>query len=126
MSKERVHEVSANGFSAVAIHEGDVIVMELRGTADTQVLGALEETLPAVHEAARLREAREVVVDFRALEFMNSSCFKVFVTWLSRVQELEPDQQYQIKFLSDDGKHWQRRSLTALSCFAADLVSIES
>ncbi len=77
--------------------------------------------------AAQLKQVRvrEVVVDMRELEFMNSSCFKSFVTWLTDVQQLERDKQYQIRFLSDSSKHWQRRSQFALSCFAVDLVKIE-
>jgi hypothetical protein len=65
------------------------------------------------------------VVDFRAFDFMNSSCFKAFVTWIGLVQELESG-QYKIRFLSDEGKHWQRRSLDALRCFAVDLIQIEN
>jgi hypothetical protein len=57
---------------------------------------------------------------------MNSSCFKTFITWIVRVRNLAPDAQYKIRFLSDQEKHWQRRSLGALSCFAVDLIRIES
>jgi hypothetical protein len=57
---------------------------------------------------------------------VNSSCFKAFVVWLEHIQELEAGQQYHLRFYSDDTKAWQRRSLQALSCFAVELVHIES
>jgi hypothetical protein len=57
---------------------------------------------------------------------MNSSCFKAFVSWLGVLQDVDRVRQYRIRFLSDDQKHWQRRSLSALCCFAVDLVRIES
>jgi hypothetical protein len=76
-------------------------------------------------EAVRL-SASKVIVDFRELEFMNSSCFKIFVAWLAQVRDLEATQQYRIHLLSNPNLLWQRRSLAALSCFAVDLVAIET
>jgi hypothetical protein len=86
----------------------------------------LDGLLPRVHEEALRRSAAEVVVDFRKLEFMNSSCFKSFVTWISEVQELAPEKQYRLRLLSSPEMHWQRRSLHALRCFAVDLISVET
>lgn len=82
--------------------------------------------LTRVHEEALRRGVSEVAVDFRQCDFVNSSCFKAFVVWLEQIQELAPPQQYKLRFFSNDTKSWQRRSLGALSCFAVDLVSIES
>jgi hypothetical protein len=48
------------------------------------------------------------------------------VSWIGQVQDLEAHRQYRIRFLSDDNKHWQRRSLGALSCFAVDLIQVET
>ncbi len=67
---------------------------------------------------------RRVVVDFRALELMSSSCFESFVTWIGQVQEALPGERYPIEFRSNAQMHWQRRSLNALRCFALDLVTI--
>ena len=94
------------------------------GTADMHAIEELDAYLGAVHDAAVARHARRVVVDFRALEFMNSSCFKSFVTWIGQVQETPPGERYPIEFRSNTLMHWQRRSLNALRCFALDLVTI--
>jgi hypothetical protein len=96
------------------------------GNADTRAMAPLETLLCAMHDAALRSATREVAVDLRELEFMNSSCFKTFVTWIVKVQELATDKQYTLRFLSDENKHWQRRSLGALSCFAVDLIKIET
>ena len=45
---------------------------------------------------------------------------------ISAVATLEDAGEGQISFLSNPNMHWQRRSLAALSCFAVDLVSIET
>ncbi len=103
-----------------------VVTVRFRGTADVEAKPALDHYVAALHEEARRVGASKVEVDFRELEFMNSSSFKVFVTWLSQVQELPTDAQYRIHFLSNPNMHWQRRSLAALSCFAVNLVTIET
>jgi len=68
----------------------------------------------------------EIVVDMHALEFMAASCFTELVAWLTRLQELEPDDRYRIRFRSNPTILWQKRSLRALSCFDTDIVTIES
>jgi anti-anti-sigma factor len=103
-----------------------VMTVRFRGTADVEAKPGLDHYVAAMHEEACRIGTSKVVVDFRELEFMNSSSFKVFVTWLSQVQELPADKQYRIHFLSNPSMHWQRRSLAALSCFAVDLVTIEA
>lgn len=96
------------------------------GTADVDAKVYLDEVVTKLHEEALRLAATKVEVDFRELEFMNSSSFKVFVSWLAQVQELATDKQYRIHLRSNPNLHWQRRSLAALSCFAVDLVAIET
>lgn len=102
------------------------IVVSLAGTADTAVREPLEEFFTQVHSEAVRLTTPTVVVDLRELEFMNSSCLKVFVAWLARLRELEAPAQYKVCFRSNPKLLWQRRSLAALSCFAIDLVTIET
>lgn len=115
-----------NDFSAVAKAEGERLVLELAGTADARAVDSLGRVLRGLHEHALAQRARMVTVDFRAAEFMNSSCFKAFVVWIDSVQAEAPERQYKITFLSNPEFHWQRRSLHALACFAADLIALET
>jgi anti-anti-sigma factor len=116
----------AEEFDAKARQEQDALVLELSGTADLRIQQQLDEFLESAHSHAQKLSVREVVVDLRKLEFMNSSCFKAFVSWIGDLQQLEPASQYKIRFLSEPRMLWQRRSLHALSCFAVDLISIET
>ena len=97
-----------------------------RGNADMASIEPLDEYLHAVHAQAGLHQVTSVIVDFRALEFMNSSCFKCFVEWLGKVQDLDASQRYRVVFDSNAEMHWQRRSLNALRSFAMDVVTIEA
>jgi hypothetical protein len=125
MSELRVQPVKLHEFSLEPALEGANFSIRLLGTADARAQRTIGATLPQVHAEALRLAVREVTVDYRELEFMNSSCFKEFITWLGEVRVLPSHTKYRIRFLSDSGKHWQRRSLTALSCFAVDLVEIE-
>jgi hypothetical protein len=106
--------------------EGTGVLIKLVGSAESEAMTALDDLLTKMHARAVEGAVREVTVDMRDLDFMNSSCFKAFVSWIGEVQDLETQRQYRIRFLSDEQKHWQRRSLGALSCFAVDLIQVET
>jgi hypothetical protein len=94
------------------------------GNADLNVRLALDRFLSSVHREARLHGVREVTVDLRSLDFMNSSCLKSLVSWVTQIQDLPRVQQYRVTFLSSPRLYWQKRSLHALSCLANEIVSI--
>lgn len=114
------------GFELTTSVSDDAIAVLFTGTADMHAIDPLDTYLATVHDLALEQKARRVHVDFRRLEFMNSSCFKSFVSWIGRVQELAPEARYAIDFHSNPQMHWQRRSLNALRCFAMDLVTIHT
>jgi hypothetical protein len=118
--------VKSRDFSASAAASGAELELRLTGNADMNAKESLDALLPRVHAEAQRLGVTEVKVDLRELEFMSSSCFKSFVTWISELQELEPEKQYRIRLLSRPETHWQRRSLHALRCFAIDLITIET
>jgi hypothetical protein len=102
------------------------VQVRLVGTAESEAMSALGDLLGKLHLAAVENAVREVTIDMRDLEFMNSSCFKAFVSWVGHVEELALERQYQIRFLSDEKKHWQARSLGALMCFATHIIRVET
>jgi hypothetical protein len=126
MTSVDIPQIDANDLKAAPSFVDGNLSLQFAGSADSRSQGAIEAMLDRVHaEALRLR-VPEVAIDFRDCDFVNSSCFKAFIVWLEQIQELEAEQQYRLRFYSDDTKAWQRRSLQALSCFAIELVHIES
>jgi hypothetical protein len=125
MSDLQLQKVGDKEFSIAPSLAGDKITLVLAGTADVRALGHLETLAPKLHDEVVRLGVRVVDVDVTALEFMNSSCMKTFVTWIGLDQGLDTDKQYKIHFKSNPDIHWQRRSLHALSRFAADLVTVE-
>ena len=126
MSQASIPAIRETDFSASARVDGPKVETTLTGNADLNVKSQLDGFLLSLHQYALGDAVSEVVVDVRNLEFINSSCLKAFVTWISSVQAQPTDGQYRIVFLSSPRLHWQRRSLHALSCFANDLVSIQT
>ena len=120
-----IASVIESRFSASATRDGAEIVVRLQGEADSNAKPSLEPFLDAVHGAAATSPGSTVTVDFQMLKFMSSSCFQNFVAWLGRVREAEQPEQYRIAFLSNAEQHWQRRSLSALGCFAPDQVVVK-
>lgn len=123
----RIGELHAHATVDVSVAPASPVVrLALTGTADAPAEAALNEMLGRLHGEAQRAGAREVTVDLRALEFMNSSCFKSFITWIVAVRRLSHDQSYRIRFLANASLHWQKRSLHAISYFGGDLVAVES
>ncbi len=111
----------------VVTSRGDAgcIVVVLDGTADQFTTDRMADFFTQVHDNAVSAHLPEVILDMRRLEFMNSSSFKVLVTWVSNIHDLEPEQRYRIRVQSNASIPWQKRSLQSLTYFAVDLVSVE-
>lgn len=116
------HALIMEAASARPLWSGDTLTVELSGNADMRAFEGLKVFFHGIHEDAVRLGLQKVSIDLRALEFMSSACIKVFVSWLLEIQEMPPEAQYQLEFLSPRGVGWQRRTLAALSCFAIDLV----
>jgi hypothetical protein len=115
--------VIARSFVAVTGQlDGERIRVTLWGYADMRCQSALGDFLIALDSEATRVHAKEVTVDFRVLDFMNSGCFKHFVRWLATVKQ--EARTYRITFLSNPEMRWQKLSLRALTCFAPDLATV--
>jgi hypothetical protein len=115
-----------NDFAANATSDERKLSVSLSGTADMTVRNQLDHFLREVHQEAQRCHAEEVTVDVRQLEFVNSSCLKCLVWWVSTVQEQPVEAKYRIVFVSSPSIYWQRRSLDALACLAGDIISIHT
>ena len=109
-------------FEAAAQQQEAGTALRLTGNADGRIVAALTSLVSSLHDQLRQDEARHIDIDISHLEFMNASCFNVFVSWLGLINDLPPDQRYELRFATNPAIPWQRRSLKTLWCFATDLV----
>jgi hypothetical protein len=117
--------IAESDFNASGQFEEARLALRLWGNADMRVKARLDTFLDEADRQSVAAGVKEVVVDFRELVFMNSSCLKALVTWLGRVQDRPANQRYAIRFLKEPAAHWQKRSFNALSAFASEVLTIE-
>ena len=120
-----ISEIESPDLRTETVVGTDRVSFRLVGSAESEAMKPLDAYLKSIHAVAAPAKL-PVTVDLRALEFMNSSSFKAFVTWVRLLQDMPQEEQYPIKLVSDSKKHWQERSLAALACFAVDLIQIET
>ena len=90
-----------------------------------EVHAQLAQFLERLHGVVCEKRAGRVAADIRDLYFMNSSCLKLFVIWVSRVAKLAENSRYRVVFLADANLPWQRRTLEAMQAFAPAVMEIE-
>lgn len=125
MSAHAIARIQDTEFTAHADLQDKRMVLHFWGNADLRAKEHLDVFLEQADQQCVASGVQEVAADFRELVFMNSSCLKALVTWLSKVQERPNDQQYRIVFLKDPAAHWQARSLHALVTFAPGMIRVE-
>ncbi len=111
---------------ATARLDDDGLYLALAGTADATTESALNALLTRLHGECRQSSACAARIDLRALEFMNSSCFKAFIAWIVAVDRLPAAERYHFRFIYNPAYHWQKRSLRAMVHFGGAIVSVES
>ena len=126
MSDTALAAVVENGFGLTPKLEDKTLTVKFTGNADMAAVRPLSLYLSHVHAEALELELDEVAFDLKQLYFMNSSCFKSFVTWINSVSMGDRKRAYRIRFLANPQQYWQRRSLDALRRMAQDIVTIES
>lgn len=109
----------------VDVDRGDgELTLRFTGDANLHAVEAIARVLAEAHDEATAAGCARVVIDFLALEFMNSSCFKRFVTWINQARE-QGASSYRIHMVSNPKMYWQRRSIRALQGLAVGLITIE-
>jgi hypothetical protein len=112
------------GFALHPSVEQGTLVVRVSGIGEMAALGTLEAYLKLVLGVALARAPKDVCFDFRQLDFMNSSCLKAFVTFVSLVSQSRP-LTFKVRFLTNPKLHWQRRSLEALRRLAPEVVRVD-
>lgn len=120
----QLEAVETPGLSCRASLTDAKLSVVFQGTGDVAAIEPLGDYLERLHAEADRLALTDVTCDFRQLEFMNSSCFKAFVVWIDTVKNAA--RSYRIRFLTDPGMPWQRRSLEALRRLATSVVTVES
>ena len=119
-------DTAGSGIAILSHLRESELETQISGSAEIPAATVMTSLVQALHAQALDLGVATVTIDFTRLEFMNSSCFKSLVTWVNDVSELDGSKRYKIRFRTNAGIPWQRRSLHALKTMATDLVSVET
>jgi hypothetical protein len=120
-----MQKTSENRLRTEAALSPGVLDVYLSGTADVNVLPELDAFLSDVHATASRARVTSVTVDISALQFINSSCLKSFITWMTTAQAMN-EGRYMITFLFQRQSPRQGRTFGALAALAGDGVQVKA
>ena len=99
-------------------------VLKLIGSADNATATGLAKLFDDLHFDLLGKQATQVTVDMRDLDFLGTACVKELLGWIEKLEDLS--ERYSIKLRSNPTIAWQRTTLPALSCFDTALVTVET
>jgi hypothetical protein len=103
-----------------------LVLLSFAGSGELGDQEPLTAFLKKVHEHALVTKTMKINISFEGLSFMNSSCFKGFVTWFALLAQIKPvSERYRVHFKMNPARRWQRASVSALACFAPEVVTFE-
>lgn len=71
-----------------------------------------------VHDQVLETGIKEVILDFKDLNFLNSSGIKTITKWIMKIPTLADDKKYKMKLVYSEEITWQRTSLMILTYLA--------
>jgi hypothetical protein len=110
-------------FSIRPVPDESELVFQVSGNGDMAAIEPLTRYLKGVHAEALRLGAAVVRLDVRDLYFLNSSCLKSLLSWVSQLAS-DATPAYRVSFVTSPQLHWQRRSLEALRRLAPQVVSV--
>ncbi|MBN1698117.1 MAG: hypothetical protein JW881_11435 [Spirochaetales bacterium] len=85
----------------------------------------LDPLFEQVHNKVLENDIKEVVADFRELNFLNSSGIKAVAKWIMKLSEVDDSQKYIIKIVHNKDITWQVTSLPTLTFLVPGAVQVE-
>jgi hypothetical protein len=126
MTEDPIQELESPSLATRSEFQATGATVSLVGDADMDAIQPLGAYLSRLHSAAMERKCPSIAIDMHELRFINSSCLKQFVIWVTKVQDLGAGNRYTIVFKPNPERPTQRWSLTALKALAEDVVIIDA
>ena len=125
MTVPRISSRAKSELSLTTEVSGDSLVATMAGDGDATSMDTLSAYLKNVDRQAIDNNVKSVVLDFQELEFMNTSCFRLLVSWIAGVGRSK-DSDYHVTFRGNPSLCWQRRGIDALRSLALQAARTSS
>lgn len=86
----------------------------------------IEPFINEVHCKILEQKIKEITVDITDLRFLNSAGIRELVDWVMKLNTLNEEEKYKIKFLCSSEYQWQESSMSTLVYLNPDLTSKET
>ena len=84
----------------------------------------LDPFFEKLHKGAVEHEVKSIDIDFRGLNFLNSSGIKALAKWAVQLTLLKPEKRYTIRILINKTSTWQSTSLPTLAMLVPGSISV--
>ena len=103
------------------------ITMKLKGKGDFELTdNTLLPFLRKTHGQFIEKKIKKVILDLHELEFFNSQGVKAIIDWISLVKKESEENQYNIEVVFDLNLAWQKKIVTPITSFAANIIKIKN
>lgn len=86
----------------------------------------MEPFIEDVHNSVIASGIKAIQVDITNLRFLNSAGIREFVDWVMKLNELDVDKRYSIKFICSSEHKWQESSMSTLIFLNSEYTSKET
>lgn len=86
----------------------------------------MEPFIEEVHNSVVANGVKAINVDITNLRFLNSAGIREFVDWVMKLNELDVDKRYSIKFICSSEHKWQESSMSTLIFLNSEYTSKET
>jgi hypothetical protein len=77
-----------------------------------------------LHKACLENGLKNINVDIKNLDFINSSAIKEIINWIISIEEVPEEQMYTITFICESDKKWQSFRLDILIAMNDKIVKV--
>lgn len=126
MSKLGIDPIIQDKIKIDVEDEADGIKVVFNGDIDMEDPSIILDPLfEKIHIGTLDLKIPEVIVDFKGLNFLNSSGIKALAKWIMKLAMLPPDQKYKILIQHNKSITWQVTSLPTLTFLVPGAVKVE-
>jgi hypothetical protein len=126
MNKLNIEPVAQSRISIEVTDTASGVGVSFVGDVDMQDPGVILDPLfEKIHGGCISAGIKEVDLDFKQLNFLNSSGIKAIAKWIMKLGELSADKKYVIKIIHNKNITWQVTSLPTLTFLVPGAVKVE-
>jgi hypothetical protein len=126
MNKFGIEPVKEERIKIEVVDKPNGVIVKFTGDIDMEDPSLILDPLfDKIHNGIIDSSFKEVIADFRALNFLNSSGIKAVAKWIMKLSEVDDDQKYIIKIVHNKDITWQVTSLPTLTFLVPGAVQVE-